>query len=166
WLRGLRLARAGGDPRSNAAAAAEELGGSAAGRACPPNGDQGVDLAPQSPIVNADRSCYKVPSLPQARNPARRLSRRHSQVAKATVCKTVIPGSNPGAASTFSPCCRFSRARRCRPSANRGCRFSLLFWPSSLAALARGGVIPGAVFLREARFARRGCRLARKSTRL
>jgi integrase len=33
------------------------------------------------------------------------MQRRHSQVAKATVCKTVIPGSNPGAASiplTFS----------------------------------------------------------------
>ncbi len=27
--------------------------------------------------------------------------RRHSQVAKATVCKTVNPGSNPGAASSY-----------------------------------------------------------------
>ena len=33
--------------------------------------------------------------------------RRHSQEAKATVCKTVIPGSSPGAASTF-----FARERR------------------------------------------------------
>ena len=53
-----------------------------------------VDVAGSSPV---SRSIFRI-------HPPRRrdLSGRHSQVAKAEDCKSLIPGSNPGAASPIS----------------------------------------------------------------
>ena len=54
-----------------------------------------VDVAGSNPV---SRSIFILYIL----DPSGSSKGRHSQVAKATVCKTVIPGSNPGAASKLS----------------------------------------------------------------